>query len=150
MQNETKEIKNIFTPIELFGIECGKGWEKLYKPLINYIEKFNKDKNETEQIQILQIKEKFGQLRFYVNFTTLELYEMIRNAERKSWDVCETCGNEKYVGHTHHYISICCIDCLKNKLEKTHLHDRWTSHDNKQTYEINENTIDEVLKNVKK
>ena len=47
-------------PYELFGIECDKGWEKLYQPIIDYIEDYNKDKEGDDRIEILQIKEKFG------------------------------------------------------------------------------------------
>ena len=34
---EDKKEK-IPTPWELFHIECGKGWESLYKPIFEYIE----------------------------------------------------------------------------------------------------------------
>jgi len=43
-------------PYELFGIECDKGWEKLYQPIIDYIEDYNKDKEGDDRIEILQIK----------------------------------------------------------------------------------------------
>ena len=78
---ETKNENKIPTPIELFGIECGKGWYKLIEPIIKYIEEYNQDKKEEDKIKIIQIKEKFGELRFYTNFGTEELHKMIEEAE---------------------------------------------------------------------
>ena len=49
--NEPKE------PYELFGIECGEGWKKLYQPIIDYIDEYNKDKEGVDKIEIYQIKE---------------------------------------------------------------------------------------------
>lgn len=140
---------NLKTPIELFGIECGRGWEKLYMPIIQYIEEYNKNKEEDQKIHIIQIKEKYSQLRFYTNFVTTELNKMIGAAKDKSWNVCESCGSETYVGHTNNHISVCCIDCLKEQLGKRFLKHLWTSHTNDQTYIINEDSIDKVLKNIK-
>lgn len=148
-----KENK-IYTPIELFGVECGKGWYKLIEPIIDYIDNYNKDKNKEEQINIIQIKEKFGQLRFYTNFGTEELHEMISNAEEKSYDVCETCGNEQYVGSTTQgWIRTICIDCLvKELLDKNSYikYQKWYNHSDQELYEISSDNTEEMLKLIKK
>lgn len=75
---QKSENKNPPTPFELFHVECGKGWDKLIKPLFDYIESYNQNKNDEDKIQVLQVKEKFGGLRFYVNIEPQELTEMIR------------------------------------------------------------------------
>lgn len=62
-EQERKEHPERFTPkwpYELFGIECGKGWEHLYQPLIDYVEKYNVGKEGNDRMEIHQIKEKFG------------------------------------------------------------------------------------------
>ena len=69
---------------ELFGIECGPGWIDLYAPLIERCEK--------EGVTILQIKEKFGGLRFYVGAASDELHDAIEAACKRSYTVCERCG----------------------------------------------------------
>ena len=79
-------------PYELFGIECGEGWSKLYQPIIDYIEEYNKDKEGEDKIEIWQIKEKFGFLTIYVSRNTDELRKMIKDAEAKSYHTCEICG----------------------------------------------------------
>lgn len=145
--------KHVPTPIELFGVECGKGWHKLIEPLILYINEYNKNKSKEEQIQILQIKEKFGELRFYTNFGTEELHKMIEEAEEKSYNVCETCGAEKYVGSTTQgWITTICIDCLINRLKESKyiVMEKWYNHEDKELYEVSLDNIEDILKKVKK
>lgn len=72
------------TCFNLFGIECNKGWQKLYLPLI----KLCQDNN----IQITQIKEKYGGLRFYVGAAPEWLWRKIDQAEKDSYKTCELCG----------------------------------------------------------
>lgn len=66
--------------------EHGIGWDKIVDPLIEYCEK--------RGIKILQVKEKFGGLRFYTETNTEELDELIRQAEEKCSYTCEECGEE--------------------------------------------------------
>lgn len=138
--------------LDSYYIECGKGWEKLYMPIFEYIENYNLDKNEENKIQVIQVKEKFGQLRFYTNFVTPELKKLIDNAENKSWDICEMCGTEKYIGNTNHYISVYCIDCLKLYLEKLpyKLKEKWTYHKSNEIFNVDKENINDLLKIIKK
>ena len=78
-------------PYDLFGVECGPGWRKIIEPLMAYCAEHD--------ISILQIKEKFGGLRFYYGayesaqrgvIDTLE--DMLAAAEREAEQTCETCG----------------------------------------------------------
>jgi hypothetical protein len=41
-----------------------------------------------------QVKEKYGGLRFYMTSATDEMYDLISEAEHKSEEICEVCGNE--------------------------------------------------------
>lgn len=102
-------------PYELFGIECGKGWNELLKPIFTYIEEYNKDKPEDKQIVPLQVKEKFGSLRFYTNFETDELRDIISDAEVESWVTCEECGSKEHIGHTRGWIQTICHDCISKR-----------------------------------
>lgn len=66
-------------------IDCvGKGWHPIVQPLIDYCEKHS--------INITQVKEKLGWLRFYCTPLPEELFVMVREAERKSSITCEECG----------------------------------------------------------
>lgn len=65
---------------------CGNGWLGIIKNLIDDLIKLGWDK------QILQIKEKFGGLRFYTNGLPESGHELIMKAMDKSCEVCEECG----------------------------------------------------------
>lgn len=114
MMEEDKDLKH---PYELFDVECGDGWKKLYQPIIDHIEEYNKE-NE-DKIEIRQIKEKFGGLRIYLSRYTDELRQMIDDAEEQSYYTCEICG--KYITKPiveHHWIYRMCKKCFDNMKEK--------------------------------
>ena len=74
--------------LPMFGLECSKGWEKLYGPLFQLCKLLN--------VEVHQVKEKFGGLRFYVGGVPSEyadmVYAFISAMEDKSYKVCEECG----------------------------------------------------------
>ncbi len=65
--------------------ECGNGWDKIVDPLIELC--------EDAGVEIHQIKEKFGGLRFYTGTSTKEIDEAIREAEIACEKTCESCGD---------------------------------------------------------
>lgn len=64
------------------------GWDQIVDPLVDMCTQLG--------VRIDQIKEKFGQLRFYIEYgnenVPCYVYELIANAERYSLYVCECCG----------------------------------------------------------
>lgn len=70
----------------MFGVECDPGWDEIIFDLCEKLDfiKFSGT--------VMQIKEKFGGLRFYVDGGTTHDYELIRAAEEKSYKTCEICG----------------------------------------------------------
>jgi hypothetical protein len=71
-------------------------------------------------IQIDQIKEKFGGLRFYYSGGDDTIYGMTSLAESLSYKICESCGTTKGVGQTGGWIYTVCWDCLqKNERANT-------------------------------
>ena len=69
--------------------ECGPGWNSLIDSLIS--------KCDAVGARVMQIKEKFGCLRFYYEPPASgwddELEEMVDRAEDASRSVCEMCGS---------------------------------------------------------
>lgn len=68
-----------------------QGWEKIVRPLVDYCVK--------KGYEILQIKVKFGSLRFYYDENDGDhrdevLPKMVCDAEDKSWITCCECGAE--------------------------------------------------------
>lgn len=82
----------------LFGFECSEGWADLLEPVFKYIDEYNtkivlnQGNDVSDFIQIRQVKEKFGTLRFYVASADEQCYKLIEEAEHKSQETCEVCG----------------------------------------------------------
>ena len=113
---ENNELKE---PYELFGVECDVGWYHIINPLFDYIENYNKE-NPNNKIVVQQVKEKFGELRFYVSHMNKTLSDMIDKAEEESWETCESCGSKDNVIHTDHWIWTVCKECLKKSVKQSH------------------------------
>jgi ribosomal protein L37AE/L43A len=69
-----------------WGFECGDGWFNLIDELSSKI--IELDKN----VEAIQVKEKFGGLRFYITSSTNDVHELISLYEHKSFTICEECG----------------------------------------------------------
>ncbi len=80
-----------------YGIDVEDGWFKIIYELVYGI-KVNDLKKGDWITKVTQIKEKFGGLRFYVTGTSDKNWALIRNAEQKSYNVCEISGSEVEVG----------------------------------------------------
>jgi hypothetical protein len=79
-------IYTMKSPYELFGWEIGKGWYPLINELIEKLINVGWDG------QVFQIKEKFGGLRFYIGEGNDAIFDLIHEAENKSYKICEECG----------------------------------------------------------
>lgn len=82
------------------------GWKHLIQPLVDICNR--------EDIGILQIKEKFGSLRFYTTGTSIDLESAYKDASSKSTTTCPQCGKENQVTQSRNgwWTSIC-DDCYK-------------------------------------
>jgi rubrerythrin len=86
------------------SLECGPGWYPLLQEVFTKLIEMGWDKN------FLQIKEKFGGLRFYANSTTDEMEYLISQYEDRSEHTCEVCsqpGSQNDEG----WISTLCPSC---------------------------------------
>jgi len=63
------------------------------------------------QITAVQVKEKFGGLRFYVNGASNAQYGVISFTESLSYKVCENCGSTKNIGSTKGWYRTLCEEC---------------------------------------
>lgn len=134
-------------PFELFGVECGKGWYGLLQPIIDYITEYNENiEKEDDKLVPLQIKEKFGGLRVYMNYCTEELKKLINKAEEESYHVCEICGSKKHIGYTMRYIQTICFECVKELAKSEGGVCFWRDSDDDNLYKIDEKGNKEVVK----
>lgn len=98
-----------------WGFECGEGWYQIIDELCEKIQN-HIDTNGAPQVVAVQVKEKFGGLRFYIDGGDKHVYELIHEAENKSYETCETCGSTENVKQTRGgWILTLCEKCSAKK-----------------------------------
>ena len=96
-----------------FGFECGPGWYQILYDLSVAIESIaqNMKQNGVTEGQlplIVQVKEKFGGLRFYLSNHTAEIDDLITAAEEKAAITCEMCGKPgQLINDSGWYRTVC-------------------------------------------
>lgn len=86
------------------------GWKPFIQPIIELA--------KVKDIKILQIKEKFGQLRVYSRSDDVELDAMIAQAEKDCAVVCIQCGKgDQQVRAIRGWLSTLCDECFKQNEE---------------------------------
>jgi len=77
-----------------WGFSCNDGWFDLIYALSKNIIDLIKDLPDDERklYKASQVKEKYGGLSFYMDFSNKEIDELIRIAEYNSYNICEMCG----------------------------------------------------------
>lgn len=117
--------------IFIFTLSCGLGWKKIVFGLVNELDAIwdgFEGRKGKDNWGILQVKEKFGGLRFYVGYVDddsedakarrEQSSDAIRAAEEVAWKTCERCGKP---GHTtgKGYIATVCSECEKRWQQRT-------------------------------
>lgn len=87
------------------------GWYPLIDELCQKIQE-NVDERKINQIRAIQVKQKFGSLRFYVNYHDEEISKYIQEAENKSMTICTRCSNNGTMRDCDGWYDILCNDCL--------------------------------------
>lgn len=100
-----------------WGIATGSGWFWIINNLCNCIQNYI-DANDKPQTEFVQVKEKFGELRIYVDGADELIHGMIWLAEAMSYTTCETCGVTKNIIHTKGWIRTICTECNKKEITK--------------------------------
>jgi hypothetical protein len=73
-----------------WGIDVGDGWFQLIWGLSQKLEAHIK--KSAPKSRAVQVKEKFGTLRFYLDGSTEAMQELVHEAEAASASTCERCG----------------------------------------------------------
>lgn len=105
--------------------ECGSGWYKIICDLSIKIEKILEERaelhklvegEECEKIEMfaVQVKEKYGTLRFYMSCETDEITNFMDDAEALSSQTCENCGAFGKMRGTSWY-EVKCDQCYKER-----------------------------------
>lgn len=109
------------TPLELFGVECEKGWYPLVKRAIAAVARYNginRPDPDFGPVELVQIKEKRGGLCLYLNYyPSRELERELRDIEHESYGICEFCGSTENVStkESHGWIFTLCNKCRRKE-----------------------------------
>lgn len=101
-----------------YGIEVSKYWYTIVYALAQKISLYCLV-HDMPQPSFIQIKEKFGTLRIYIDSKDENIRKFISEAERVSMRVCEFCGKidtsiqKRYIGFR---LTTCCESCYKKEL----------------------------------
>jgi hypothetical protein len=104
-------------------IGCGDGWDNLLRMTDGALKETDPD------YQIMQIKEKFGGLRYYISISEGlddtardQMYEIERTAEALSYCLCEQCGTTNGVETKSwgggYWILTLCQECGAKQVER--------------------------------
>lgn len=100
-----------------WGIACGDGWYNLLNSLCYCVQSFINNHPDVNQMEAVQVKEKFGGLSFYTTGSCERIEGMIQLAAELSYQICENCGSIKNVSQTKGWIITLCGQCLARRKE---------------------------------
>lgn len=90
-----------------FGFMCDDGWFKIVYDLSKKISKID------PECEAVEVKEKFGGLRFYINASCGKVFDAIDKAEELSYHVCEECGKKGVLREDLPWILTLCLKHYK-------------------------------------
>jgi hypothetical protein len=111
---ELTEIRHIFAPDvrnDLREGKCvGSGWTELLIKLLHLLDEF--ERASPGSIRIVQIKQKFGELRVYLAKGHPEASALIDIATAQSRTACEECGGLSAIQDRNGWFTTLCDPCL--------------------------------------
>lgn len=106
--------EDIYTSCMSWGFECGQGWFDIINRCADKMEKWNHLHSDMLPVEACQLKEKFGELRVYLDNATEETYNILHEFEKEADETCEWCGSKKDVSKTKRgWITTLCAECHK-------------------------------------
>jgi len=113
MAYQPKDVFGRDFPLE-HALSCvGKGWWNLVKECYQLCVE--------NEVDIHQIKEKFGGLRFYTGPTrNRKFFDQIEEICERSYTICENCGQPGEPDTNRGWIKTLCPNCTKVEMEFSH------------------------------
>jgi hypothetical protein len=110
-----KPDKTLQNNLMAFGFMCGRGWLPLIYETLDKIQAIV-DRDGLD-IQVTEIKEKYGGLRIYLDSDTDEIFELTQIAEEQSYNICEECSKPGKLHNVKGWWMTRCEACLKKEGE---------------------------------
>ena len=104
--------------IKYLSIYDDWGWGNLLLKLMDKLYPIIKKENFFDDFIIFQIKEKFGGLRFYLMSETNEMSDIISEAEKISYHICEYCGTLDNIVYAKGWYLTLCENCAKENKKR--------------------------------
>ena len=99
-----------------YGLTVDDGWFDLIWKLSEDIEKeLAKDDKFKEAFAVMQVKEKFGGLRYYISGGNAKIDTLIGHAESLSFSLCEACGCIGKMRRSSGWMHVACDECEKKR-----------------------------------
>ncbi len=124
--NKWETLKQLCPKLYKNGMyfECALGWYDILQALSLKIERliekhgdlslvFEGEENIYIEMFAVQVKEKYGTLRFYMSSETEEISKLIEQAEIASYKTCEDCGAPGTMRNNNAWVIVKCDDCFK-------------------------------------
>jgi len=107
----------------IYGLETNDGWNDLIYNVSSLIEdaieyRMNLQEEGKSECYAIQIKSKFGGLRFYVSFDDPYVNGIIALAEKLSYSMCEFCGQKASLVEIKKWYWTLCTEHYMKELER--------------------------------
>ena len=99
-----------------WGFMCGMGWNKLIYETLDKIQAIVD--RDGLNIEVTEVKEKFGGLRIYTSSYTDEIFEITQDAEEQSCHICEICGKPGELVEVGGWWMTRCEKCLEDEMKE--------------------------------
>lgn len=102
-------------------IDFPDGWFKAFgKEMLEELKEELIKHDYLYDFRIMQIKEKYGGLRFYTGLVPKDskIFEIISDYEGKSYHHCMYCGQPAETDYSNYWIETICDSCKKKRMEK--------------------------------
>lgn len=135
----SEDSKNVYKG---WGCDCADGWFSLIRDMCQEItDRYAKDSIPVD-IVVLQVKEKYGGLRFYYSFAGVseksvekealkqDIAQIVYDYEQKSETICEECGASGIIRTDLCWIQTLCDSCYQHRCHAiSKLHKEGDSND---------------------
>ena len=102
---------------EAAALSVGPGWAPIIRAFYMTI---THNQHLYSNVQVLQVKEKFGGLRIYFIGGDLRLRGYVDGLAAASYYICEYCGRAGFLREDLGWVKTLCDGCYKEKLHAYH------------------------------
>jgi ankyrin repeat protein len=95
-----------------FGYSCDEGWFPLIEELLDKVQVIVDNDDKYKDLQLLQVKEKFSELRVYFNYYYPEIDDLVDEYTELSLQTCEKCGKPGESKGKNRWYKTLCPDCF--------------------------------------